>query len=67
MLAPMPISTKPDDDAAVLFVRGVPRELLNRLKGAAALQGKTLADYIQQMCQAHIDELEKKGILPKSK
>lgn len=67
MLAAMPTSPKPDDDAAVLFVRGMPRELLNKLKGAAALQGKTLAEYIQQMCQAHIEELEKKGILPKSK
>jgi len=63
----MPASPKPEDDAAVLFVRNMPRELLNKLKGAAALQGKTLAEYVQQMCQAHIEELEKKGILPKSK
>jgi hypothetical protein len=67
MLAIMPTSPKPNDDAAVLFVRGMPREILNKLKGAAALQGKTLAEYIQQMCQAHIEELEKKGVLPKSK
>jgi hypothetical protein len=67
MLATMPTSLKQDDDAAVLFVRGMPRELLNKLKGAAALQGKTLAEYVQQMCQVHIEELEKKGILPKSK
>ena len=67
MLLIMPASPKPDDDAAVLFVRGMPRELLNKLKGAAALQGKTLAEYVQQMCQTHIEELEKKGILPKSK
>ena len=67
MLATMSASPKPDEDAAVLFVRGMPRELLNKLKGAAALQGKTLAEYIQQMCQAHIEELEKKGILPKPK
>lgn len=67
MLAHMPASPKPDDDGAVLFVRGMPRELLNKLKGAAALQGKTLAQYVQQMCQVHIEELEKKGVLPKSK
>lgn len=67
MLISMPVSPKSNDDAAVLFVRGVPRELLNKLKGAAALQGKTLAEYVQQMCQAHIEELERKGILPKSK
>ena len=45
----------------------MPRELLNKLKGVAALQGKTLAEYVQQMCQAHIEELEKKGILPRAK
>lgn len=67
MLAIMPASPKPDDDVAVLFVRGMPRDLLNKLKGAAALQGKTLAEYVQQMCQAHIEELERKGVLPKSK
>lgn len=67
MLATMPASLKPEDDVAVLFVRGMPRELLNKLKGAAALKGVTLAEYIQQMCKAHIEELEKKGILPKPK
>jgi hypothetical protein len=67
MLAPMPKSPRPDDDAAVLFVRGMPRELLAKLKAAAALQQKTLGEYIQEMCNAHVQELEKKGILPKAK
>jgi hypothetical protein len=67
MIAAMSKQPKPDDDAAVLFVRGVPRDLLAKLKGAAALQRKTLGEYIQEMCEAHVQELERKGILPKGK
>jgi predicted HicB family RNase H-like nuclease len=55
------------DDGAVLFVRGMPRDLLAKLKAAAALQQKSLADYIKEMCQEHVQELERKGILPKGK
>ena len=67
MLAHMSKSSRPDDDAAVLFVRGMPRDLLAKLKGAAALQQKTLGEYIQALCADHVQELEKKGILPKGK
>ncbi len=63
----MPKSPRPDDDAAVLFVRGMPRDLLAKLKAVAALQQKTLGEYIQEMCEAHVQELERKGMLPKGK
>ena len=63
----MPKSPRPDEDAAILFVRGMPRDLLAKLKGAAALQQKTLGEYIQEMCEAHVQELEKKRLLPKGK
>ncbi len=58
---------KEDDEGAVLFVRGFPRELLAKLKAAAALDEKTLAQYAQELCQTHVDELERKGRLPKTK
>lgn len=68
MLAAM---TKPkDDEVAVLFVRGVPRDLLAKLKAAAALHQQTLGQYITELSQAHVKELEKKGIVltwPKGK
>ena len=67
MLAAMSKLPKPDDDSAVLFVRGMPRDLLAKLKGAAALQQKTLGEYIQEMCEGHVRELERKGVLPKGK
>ena len=45
----------------------MPRDLLAKLKGAAALQQKTLGEYIQEMCVDHVQELERKGLLPKGK
>ncbi len=63
----MPKPPRTDDDAAVLFVRGMPRDLIAKLKAVAALQQKTLGEYIQEMCEAHVQELERKGILPKGK
>ena len=67
MLVLMPKLSKPDDDTAVLFVRGMPRDLLAKLKAAAALHQKTLGEYVQEMCEAYVQELEKKGVLPKNK
>jgi hypothetical protein len=67
MLAPMAKLSKSDEEAAVLFVRGMPRDLLAKLKAAAALQQMTLGDFIKEMSEAHVQELEKKGILPKGK
>lgn len=67
MRIPRPES-KSDDDSAVLFVRGMPRDLPAKLKGTAALQQKRgWGEYIQEMCGDHVQELERKGILPKQK
>jgi len=63
----MPKMPKSAEAAAVLFVRGMPRDLLAKLKAAAALHRQTLREYIQRLCEAHVQELEKKGTLPKSK
>ncbi len=54
-------------NAAVLYARGAPRELAQKLKAAAALHGKTLQAYLLEVLQAHVQELERKGILPKGK
>lgn len=67
MLTDMSKRSGSGEDAAVLFVRGMPRELLAKLKAAAALHRQTLGEYIQAMCEAHVQELEKKGLLPKPK
>ena len=59
---------KPEkDNSAVLYVRDAPRELAQKLKAAAALQGKSLQGYLLEMLQNHVTDLEKKGLLPKGK
>ena len=63
----MPKAPRSEEDAAVLFVRGMPRDLLAKMKAAAALQQKTLGEYIKEMCEERAQELERKGLLPKGK
>ena len=40
---------------------------ITKLKAAAALRQKTLGDYIKELSEVHVQELERKGILPKGK
>jgi predicted HicB family RNase H-like nuclease len=58
---------KQEKDSAVLYIRQAPRELAQKLKAAAALQGKSLQSYLLEMLQNHVSELERKGMLPKGK
>jgi uncharacterized protein (DUF1778 family) len=58
---------KDDTVPTVLYLRGTPRTIGRRLKAAAALEGKSLTRYVLDLLQAHVEELERKGILPKGK
>ena len=40
---------------------------MRKVKMAAAHEGKTVKDFLIELAQARIDELVRKGILPKSK
>lgn len=51
----------------VLYVRGVPAKLANKLKAAAALEGHSLQRYLVKMLHAHVADLERKGHLPKGR
>lgn len=55
------------DDITVLNLRDMPKELVGRLKAAAALEGASLKSYVTTLLQHHVNELEKKGLLPKVK
>ncbi len=55
------------DETTVLFVRGMSRDVLARMKAAAALHHQTLAEYVHDLFKAHLQELERKGLLPKPK
>lgn len=54
-------------DSTVLYVRGTPRDLARKLRAAAALAGKGLPGYVLEVLQGHVKELERKGLIPKSK
>jgi hypothetical protein len=58
--------TNPDRPAH-LNVRDIPRETLFRLKMAAAAEQKTVKDLVLELVNEKIQELEKKGLLPKGK
>lgn len=52
---------------AHLNVRDIPRETLFRLKMAAAAEHKTVKDLVLGLVEEKIQELERKGLLPKGK
>ncbi len=57
----------PADETAVLNIRGVSRELLHRFKLTAVTERKSVKGLLLELMQAKIQELERKGILPKGK
>ncbi len=56
-----------DETPGNLNLRGIPRDLLYRLKMAAAAEHRTVKDLLLELIKGKIQELEKKGILPKGK
>lgn len=54
-------------DTGTWIVKEVPRELMHRVKVAAAIQHKTVKQLLFDLTEAHLQELEKKGLLPKGK
>jgi hypothetical protein len=56
----------PDDSAAV-HIRGIPRETFFRLKMAAASEKKTVRALLLKLIEDKIQDLERKGLLPKGK
>jgi len=62
-MAPKSNPAKP----AHLNIRDIPRETLFRLKMAAAAEQRTVKDLVLELVNGKIQELEKKGLLPKGK
>ena len=60
-------SKRQTDDSAALNIRGIPRETFYRLKMAAAAEQKTVRELVLELVEAKIQELERKGMLPKGK
>ena len=47
--------------------RKIPRDLMRRVKMAAAYEGKTVKEFLMEVAERRLEELERKGILPKGK
>jgi hypothetical protein len=60
-------SKAPSDDSAAVHIRGISRDTFFRLKMAAAAEQKTVRDLLLKLIEDKIQELEKKGLLPKGK
>ena len=58
---------KPADHQGTLNIRGIPKETIFRLKMAAAAEHRTVKGFILALVEERIQELERKGILPKGK
>ncbi len=54
-------------ERTVLNLRDMPRDLVASLKAAAAFAHKPLKYYLTELLQKHVDELQRKGMLPKPK
>jgi len=54
-------------EGGMVTVRDVPPDVQRKLKAAAALKGTTLQQYLLDLYQVHVAELERKGIVPKGK
>ena len=56
-----------EDRSANLNLRNIPRNMLFRLKMAAAAEQRTVKDLVLELIEGKIQNLEKKGLLPKGK
>ncbi len=54
-----------ESGSGVLNLRDVPRELVACLKAAAAFAHKPLKEYVVTVLEDHVNELGKKGTLPR--
>jgi hypothetical protein len=58
---------KPTDEPGTWIFRDIPRDLMRRAKAGAALQGKSVRVLAIELMESHLQELERKGMLPKGK
>ena len=65
--ATMPSRKEQAEPTGTWIVKGVPRELMHRVKVAAAIQKKTVKQLLFDLAETHLQELENKGLLPKGK
>lgn len=62
----MPRKSLPKD-VGTFNIRDVPKDLLYRVKLAAAVERRTVKGFLLALAEERIQDLEKKGLLPKAK
>ena len=59
------MARQPAEDKGAWNFREIPRGLMQRVKMAAAYEGKTVKQFLMDLANSRLKELERKGILPK--
>lgn len=65
-----PAMAKPSNETRDFLLRGLPMDVADKLKVAASLHRQSMREYMVDVLQAHLKELERKGVtltLPKGK
>ena len=57
----------PEEHQGTLNIRQIPKDMIFRLKMAAAAEHRTVKGFVLALIEERIQELEKKGLLPKGK
>lgn len=54
-------------DVGTINIRDVPKDFLHLVKMAATVERRTIKGFLLSLAEERIEELEKKGLLPKGK
>ncbi len=61
------MARQPAEDKGAWNFREIPRGLMQRVKMAAAYEGKPIKQWLLDLARGRLAEMEKRGILPKRK
>ncbi len=50
------------DEMMDYLLRDIPREVMGKLRAAAAIHNRSVKTYIRELFETHLQELERKGI-----
>ncbi len=63
----MPKKEASEDKGGSWIFRNIPRDLMKKAKIAAAIEGKSIKALLMEALETRLQELEKKGLMPKGK
>ena len=61
------MTRQPPEGTVAWNFRDIPRDLMRLVKMAAAHEGKTVKEFLIELAEKRVEELERKGISPKGK